>query len=141
MPWWMWLLLGLLLSALELLNPGGFYIIFFGFSALLIGTLKLAGYAGPVWIQWLLFSLLSIALLMIFRSPLMRVLKVSDQPVDPLVGDIAMPVADIPPGEVGRAELRGAGWNARNVHGVTLMKGQRCRVQRVDGLMIYLVPE
>ena len=141
MPWWMWFLLGLLLSALELLNPGGFYIIFFGLSAFLIATLKLFGFADAVWIQWLLFTVLSVGLLMIFRSPLLRVLRVSDAPIDPLVGDIAIPVSDIRPGEVGRAELRGAGWSARNAHGVTLMKGQRCRVERVDGLTIFLVPE
>jgi hypothetical protein len=141
MPWWMWFLLGLLLSALELLNPGGFYIIFFGLSAFLIGTLKLFGVAGAVWLQWLLFTVLSVGLLLIFRSPLMRVIRVSDEPVDPLVGDIAIPVSDIPPGEVGRAELRGAGWSARNSHSETLARGQRCRVERVDGLTIHLVPE
>ena len=141
MPWWIWLLLGLFLSALELLTPGGFYIIFFGLSALLIGTLKLFGFAGPIWVQWLLFSLVSVGLLVIFRSPLMRVLRVSDRAVDPLVGDIAIPATDIPAGEVGRAELRGAGWSARNVHTSTLLKGQRCRVEQVDGLMLYLVPE
>jgi inner membrane protein len=141
MTWWMWLLLGLLLAALELATPGGFYLIFFGLSALLIGTLELVGIGGPIWLQWLLFSFLSIALLAIFRNPILRVLRPTDLPVDQIVGDIAVAVSDIPPGSVGRAELRGAGWSARNVHSDVLVQGQRCRVQNVDGLMLLLVPE
>ena len=34
--------------------------------------------------------------------------------VDSLVGEIAMPLDDIVPGAVGRAELRGTVWSARN---------------------------
>jgi inner membrane protein len=141
MTWWMWLLLGLLLAALELATPGGFYLIFFGLSALLIGTLELIGVEGPIWLEWLLFSFLSIALLALFRNPILRVLRPTDLPVDQIIGDIAVAVSDIPPGSVGRAELRGAGWSARNVHSGVLVQGQRCRVQNVDGLMLLLVPE
>jgi len=141
MVWWLWLLVGFVLTGLELMAAGGFYLLFFGLSALLIGVLELAGFGGPVWLQWLLFAVLSILTLMLFRNPLLRTLHPTDLPVDKIVGEIAMPVADIPAGEVGRAELRGASWTARNIYGTTLLKGQRCRVARVDGLMIFLLPE
>jgi membrane protein implicated in regulation of membrane protease activity len=61
--------------------------------------------------------------------------------MDRLVGEIALPVDDIPPGGVGRAELRGTSWSARNAHDDGIARGQRCRVQRVDGLMLVLIPE
>lgn len=141
MTWWIWLLLGLTLAGLELLSSGGFYLIFFGVSALLIGTLQLVGFTGPIWLEWFLFTALSVALLMAFRSPMMRILRPAGKPVDRLEGEIAIAIDDIPPGRVGRAELHGAGWSARNVHGEPLQKGQRCRVQRVDGLMLFLLPE
>jgi membrane protein implicated in regulation of membrane protease activity len=141
MTWWLWLVLGLLLAGLELLSSGGFYLIFFGLSALLIGTLGLVGFAGPIWLQWFLFTALSIALLVLFRNPLLKALRPQNVAVDQLVGEIAVPVDDIPPGAVGRAELRGAGWSARNLHEATLVKGQRCRVQRVENLMLFLSPE
>jgi inner membrane protein len=141
MTWWLWLILGLMLTALELVSAGGFYLIFFGLSALLIGTLRLLGLADQVWIQWFLFTALAFGLLALFRNPLLKALKPSGGPVDQIVGDIAIPVEDIPPGEVGRAELRGTGWSVRNAHHGPLVKGQRCRVQRVDGLMLFLVPE
>ena len=33
MIWWLWVLLGILLLAIELLTPGGFYVIFFGIAS------------------------------------------------------------------------------------------------------------
>jgi membrane protein implicated in regulation of membrane protease activity len=141
MAWWLWLLVGFVLTGLELMAAGGFYLIFFGLSALLIGVLELAGFGGPVWLQWLLFAILSVVTLMLFRNPLLRTLHPADLPVDKIVGEIATPVADIPAGEVGRAELRGTSWAARNAYETTLLKGQRCRVARVDGLMLFLLPE
>ena len=67
-----------------------------------------------------------------------------DQPgkdVDSLVGDTAVPLEDIPSGAVGRAELRGTVWSARNQDSATIARGQRCTVVEVDRLMIFLKPE
>ena len=62
MLWWHWLVVGLLLMLGELVTPGGFYIIFFGIGAVLVGLLASVGAAGPTWTQVLLFSLFSVAL-------------------------------------------------------------------------------
>ena len=72
MLWWHWLLLGLVLTALEMAASGGFYIVFFGVAAIIVALLALAGVAGPLWFQLLLFSALSVASLMFFRNPIMR---------------------------------------------------------------------
>jgi membrane protein implicated in regulation of membrane protease activity len=72
MQWWLWLVLGLVLVGTELLTPGGFFVIFFGAAAILLGVLGGLGLGGPVWLQWLLFSALSILSLAFFRAPLMR---------------------------------------------------------------------
>jgi hypothetical protein len=141
MAWWLWLVLGLVLTGLELLSAGGFYLIFFGLSALLIGTLQLMGLQSQVWVQWFLFTALSIALLALFRNPLLKAFRPKEVAVDQLIGEIAIPIDDIAAGAVGKAELRGAGWNARNGHHGPLHKGQRCRVQNVDELMLILTPE
>ena len=141
MTWWLWLLLGLVLSALELASTGGFYLIFFGVSAMFIGLMTAIGLAGPPWLQWLVFTLLSVILLLAFRRPILRIMQVETGPVDALVGQTAVTLDAIPPGTVGRAELRGATWSARNLHSADLARGQRCRVERVDGLMLFLLPE
>jgi inner membrane protein len=141
MTWWLWLVFGLTLTGLELLSAGGFYLIFFGLSALLIGTLQLLGLHSQVWVQWFLFTALSFVLLALFRNPLLKAFRPKNVAVDQLVGQIAIPIEDIAPGSVGKAELRGTGWNARNEHHGPLHKGQRCLVRRVDELMLVLTPE
>jgi membrane protein implicated in regulation of membrane protease activity len=141
--WWHWLIAGLILVAFELAASGGFYIIFFGVAALLIGLLSFLGLGGPGWVQLLLFSVLSVVSLLVFRSPLMRWMKL-DQPgtaVDSLVGETAVALEDIRPGSVGRAELRGTVWSARNNGTAILVRGQRCTVAAVDRLTLFLVPE
>ena len=48
MVWWSWMVLGLALLGAEMTTPGGFYILFFGLSALLVGTL-----AGLEVVSWI----------------------------------------------------------------------------------------
>jgi membrane protein implicated in regulation of membrane protease activity len=57
------------------------------------------------------------------------------------VGELAMPRERIPPAAVGRVELRGTSWNARNDSPAMIEPGQRCRVTKVDGLMVFVKPE
>lgn len=143
MLWWHWLVIGLVLIALEMAASGGFYVIFFGIAALAIASLHVFDAAGPVWMQLLLFSLLSVGSLLLFRSPLMKwmYLDAPGKEVDSLVGDTAIPVDDIAPGAVGRAELRGTAWSARNADNALLTRGQRCTVVDVDRLMILIKSE
>ena len=143
LEWWHWLVIGLILVALELAASGGFYVIFFGVAALAIGALRLFDLAGPLWMQILLFSVLSLAALLLFRRPVLRWMQagaaVGD--VDTLVGDTAIALDDIAPGAIGRAELRGTVWTARNRAAAPLVRGQRCTVVSVDRLTIFLEPE
>jgi membrane protein implicated in regulation of membrane protease activity len=141
--WWHWLVLGLLLMLGELVTPGGFYIIFFGIGALLVGLLAAANLAGPAWTQLLLFSALSIGLLLLFRARLLVWMQVDPQlpSVDALVGQVAVATGRLEPGAIGKVELRGASWSARNVSDSAVGPGGRCRVQRVDGLMLDVTPE
>lgn len=137
LSWWLWLLLGILLLVLELMTPGGFYVLFFGAGAILVGLLAAAGIAGGPAMQWLLFAVISLAALLLFRKPLQRrtETKLSRQ-VDALTDDVAIAMGDIGLRQFGKAELRGTAWNARNVGDTVIAAGQRCRVERVDGLTL-----
>jgi membrane protein implicated in regulation of membrane protease activity len=143
MMWWYWVVLGLALAAIELATPGGFYVIFFAIGALTVGALRLAGVVETPWIEWLLFPVIALVTLRLFRQPLLGRLRVNERPdqVDSLVGEVAIAIGEIPPGQHGRAELRGSGWSARNVSTSTLSSGQRCRVVAVHGLMLDLRQE
>lgn len=141
--WWHWIVVGLLLVLAEMATAGGFYVIFFGVAALLVGILSAFGIAGPAWAQMLLFSILSVSSLAIFRSRLLQWMQLDPQrpAVDPLIGEIGMSQEDIIAGGVGRLELRGTSWSARNATSAALPRGTRCRVVRVEGLMLHVVPE
>ena len=142
MLWWYWIILGLALVALELATPGGFFVIFFAIAAIVVGALDLVGLIQTAWLQWLLFSVVAIVGLGLFRKPLLgRMGLGGSTEMDTLVGEVAIATSSIPPGAHGRAELRGAGWSARNVDSSTLAIGQRCRVVAVQGLMLDLRQE
>lgn len=144
MVWWNWLLLGLVLLAAEMATPGGFYILFFGLAALIVGALAGLDLLNTAWLQWLLFSVLSMISLFLFRNSLLVWMKAREPAgpdVDSLVGEVAILAEDVPPGEVGKVELRGASWNARNAGPTLLAKGHRSRVERVDGLTLWISSE
>ena len=138
----MWIALGVVLAAIELATPGGLVLIFFAVGALAVGALALLDLVTATWAQWLLFPVVAVVTLRLFRQPLMgRLRQREDADVDTLVGELATPAADIAPGGHGRAELRGSMWNVRNVTAVPLSAGQRCRVVDVQGLMLDIRPE
>jgi membrane protein implicated in regulation of membrane protease activity len=140
MAWWAWILMGLALLAAEMVTPGGLFALFFGLGALVVGLMVLAGLGGPVWLQWFLFAGLSLAALALLRRRL-RATAARDQPqVDAIVGEVAFPTTALEPEAFGKAELRGTVWEARNVAAVRLEAGQRCRVERVDGLLLHIRP-
>lgn len=138
----MWLAAGLVLVVAELATPGGFVIIFFGIGALAVGALSLAGAVTSVPVQFLLFSVLSVASLAILRGRVQSRIKTPPSSnVDSLVGGLAIVQERLSPGVVGRVEVRGSSWSARNTSDVTLDPGQRARVAGVDGLTLAVVPE
>jgi len=142
MTWWLWVALGLVLCAIELATPGGFFVIFFGVGALLVGLAQLAGLGLPAWGQWLAFPILAIVALRLFRRPLLARLQPAQAgTVDSMVSEVAVPVAAIEPGQHGRAELRGTMWSAHNVGATAVSAGQRCRVVAVNGLQLDIRPE
>ena len=144
MEWWLWILLGLTLLALELLAPSGFYLLFFGLAALCLGALVGLGLTQAVWLQWVLFSALSIVSLLFFRGPLLARIKSRERAqylVDSMVGEIAIALDDLSPGGTGKAELHGTAWTARNSGETVLTKGQRSRVVRIDGLTLWITAE
>jgi membrane protein implicated in regulation of membrane protease activity len=144
MIWWYWMLLGLVLLGIEMVTPGGFYILFFGLAALIVGSLAGLEIVQAEWFQWLLFSGLAVLSLLIFRGPLLASLKKRDKDlpaVDTLAGESAIPLENLAENGTGKAELRGTTWTAHNAGPSPLMKGQRCKVERVEGLTIWISAE
>jgi membrane protein implicated in regulation of membrane protease activity len=143
MDWWLWIIAGIVLLAAELLTPGGFYLLFFGISAIVVGLLHALDIAGPAWLQWLLFSVFSVAAIAFLRKPLVNrfsaqgaVPGAATVDTDTLIGEVAVAAEDIASGDIGRVELRGSAWRACNRSRQTISAGQRCVVERIDGLRL-----
>jgi inner membrane protein len=142
MNWWLWLAGGLALVVAELVTPSGFFIIFFGLAALTVGVLATLEILTAGWAQWLVFTALSVAYLVVFRGRFQARFQMPPPPnVDSLVGGLAIVQERLLPGVVGKVEVRGSSWSARNVSTVMLDAGQRARVASVDGLTLAVVPE
>lgn len=140
MDWWIWVLAGFALLALEVSSPGGFYVFFFGVGALAVGLLAALGLAETLWLQGVLFTVLSVVSLLCFRRPILNKMQANAPAgeVDSLVGASAVARGDIGPGGLGKAELRGSTWNARNAGESTIGRDQLCLVERVDGLTLWI---
>ncbi len=104
----------------------------------------LAGFnvAGPAWFQYILFSVFSVLTLWLFREKLLLLTQGGHREgIDSLVGETAVVTDDIPINGIGKAEMRGSSWSARNVSDKALARGERCKVERVEGLTIFLREE
>ena len=135
MPWWSWLILGFALLAGEMLSPGGFYLLFVGVGALIVGLLALANLAGPDWMQWLLFALISVLSLTMLRSRLARSILPARLGRG-IVGQTVELTTEIPPDGVGQARFRGSVWKVYNAGPRALEAGARCRVDEVNGITL-----
>lgn len=137
MSWWLWVLVGIALLVVEMLTPGGLFALFFGVGALATGVIALVG--APAVVQWVAFTVVSLVLLVTLRRSLQEKLRSHPgAPVDSLVGEEVVLLGEIPAGGEGKAELRGVPWRARVASGIALRSGQRCRVERVDGLTLWV---
>lgn len=140
---YVWIVAGLALLGAELLTPGGFYLIFFGVGALITGLVVNLLPDLPSWVQVGLFSAVSIAALLGLRKPILRYFESrnSAQPVDRMVGEVAVAVESIAPQGRGRAEYRGSSWQVHNIGAQALASGERCRIVRTDGLTLIVTSE
>jgi membrane protein implicated in regulation of membrane protease activity len=112
---------------------------FFAVGALVVGLLVALGVDLPLWSQLLIFTVVSLIAFFFLRPILVRKLKLDQKRVvDSLVGELALALEDIGVGGNGRAEMRGTTWSARNIGETALIRGQRCTVTAVDGLVIHL---
>ena len=137
MPWWGWLAVGTALLAAEVAVQTEFWLAVIGAAALGVGGLLLLGVPGPVWLQWLLFAVLSVLLAMTVRRQVSERFARLGKGIEPeLIGEHGTSREDIAPGAVGSVEVRGSTWRARNVGGTALGEGDTISVQAVNGLTL-----
>ena len=139
MSWWIWVLAGLFLLAVEFATS----VIGFGFfavGAFVVAILVGVGVDIPLWGQLLIFTGVSIVALLGIRPLLLKKLRLNEtkDDINTLVGEQALALDDIAVASIGKAEMRGSTWSARNVGETALARGQRCVVAGIEGLVIHV---
>lgn len=144
MPWWGWLVVGIGLLGVEMfVIDAQFYLVFLGVSAIVVGVLSALGLAEPVWVQWLVFSVLALVAMLAFRARVYAwvVRRRGEGAVQERItpGDRVRVPVSLQPGHTCRVDYRGTTWTARNDDAATIEAGTEARITRVDDLMLHIV--
>ncbi len=136
MTWWIWVLAGLALLAVEFASTT-MHIGLFAVGAFVVAILVGLGVDLPLWAQLTIFVGVSIFTLLFVRPIIVRKLRLDHTPkVDTMIGEQALAMDDIGVQQIGKAEMRGTTWSARNVGETALTRGQRCVVTSIEGLVL-----
>ena len=140
MPWWGWMIFGALLLGSELLVvDAGFYLVFIGIAAAITGLIELTGVGLEPWVQWILFSIISLILMVFFRKQLYAKLRGSGVGYETgPAGEIVTVEQVLQPGETGRLAYRGTEWTVVNNSDQFFEQGQHVQISSVDGLTLKL---
>ena len=141
MPWWGWIIFGALLLGSELLIvDAGFYLVFIGIAAAITGLVELSGIGLEPWVQWILFSIIALIMMVLFRKKLYAKLRGSGigYETGPR-GEIVTVEQALQPGETGRLAYRGTEWTVVNSSDQPFKQGQHVQISSVDGLTLKLV--
>ena len=98
---------------------------------------------GPVWLQCVLFFVISVLLLLCLRGILRKYItpKLVRTNVDSIVGTEGLVTARIDNVlSAGQVKLGGMEWSARSTTGEVIEPGERIRVDRVEGVKVYVTP-
>jgi inner membrane protein len=139
MPWWGWMVIGVLLFGAELLAiDAHFYLIFLGAAALAVGLADYFGMDLPIWGEWLAFAVLSIAFMLTLREQLYQ--RVRGRPIgsERLIGAQVQVEVELGPGQSCRTEHQGSTWTAQNIGDRSIPAGSRARIEAVDGVTLHI---
>ena len=141
MTWFGWLVLGFALLAGEVLISASFFLLFFGLGALVVGALSGVGTGLAPWLEWVVFALTSVLLLVLFRSRLVsQGGEVSGRAdTDSLIGVRGRLNSVVPAGGRGQGEFRGSSWQVQNVGMTPIAVGDECEVRAVEGLTLAVI--
>ena len=113
------------------------------FAAGAVTAMAVSLLGGAVWLQILVFLAVSAVLLIALR-PLVRkhiTPKISATNVDAVIGTKGLVTVTIDNvAAAGRVKLGGMEWSARSVNGDRIPEGTLVRVDRIEGVKVFVTP-
>jgi inner membrane protein len=144
MTWWIWVIAGVALLVAELTCVSAeFYLLFVGAAAILTGLCAALIPQWPLWSPWILFILLALAGVKLFRRALAERFRVTGMPPPGLsaIGQSVQVTHGLAPAAEGRAEFRGASWGIRNGSDNAIPAGSHAQIVAIDGLTLVVEPQ
>ena len=139
MNWWIWVIAGLIMRALEIMIPMDFVLVFVGLAGVTTGILAGIGVISLPWLQWSVFAVLSLFLLLIAKKPLVQHLKLTSRPLGTELTEGSVEISeDIAVGASGQGNARGTVWTVENKTDEVLQKGKAYKVTGRDGLTLIV---
>lgn len=135
-----WLVLMVVLLAVE---AGTVTLVSLWFAAGALAALLTALAHGPVWLQALLFVVVSAGLLLALRPLVKKYLapKLTPTNVDSVVGTTGLVTAAIDNvSAAGQVKLGAMEWTARSTSGQPIAVGTRVKVDRIEGVKAFVSP-
>ncbi|WP_404291354.1 NfeD family protein [Glutamicibacter arilaitensis] len=139
--WVIWLALFLLLAIIEMISLD-LYFIMLGVGAL--GGVGVALFNGPIWLQVVVFCLMSLLMIFLVRPVAIIHLKKSPEGfrtnIERLIGQDAL-ILEPTSRLSGSAKIAGETWTARaEANAATMSPGSYAVVNRIEGATAYLTP-
>ena len=139
--WAVWLVLFLVLAAVEMMTLDLFFIM------LSVGALAaLASFflGAAFFLQIVIFCVVALLMIVLVRPIAVRHLRKSPPEqrtnIDRLIGEAALTLERVS-GTSGMVKIGGDTWSARTVDGGSIPAGRRVSVARIDGATAVVIPE
>ena len=133
----------LLMVFFILLEAGTVALVSTWFAAGALGAMIIALCGGGLWLQCVVFLVISVVLLISLRGFLRKHItpKQIKTNVDSIVGTEGLVTATIDNlASTGQVKLGGMEWSARSTSGEVIQPGERIRVDRVEGVKVFVTP-
>ena len=137
-----WIILALVFAGAELLTLS--FVAFYPAIGALAAAVT-AALGGDVWIQLLVFVVVSVVSLLLTRKPLLRLMSRTPQVpsnAPTVVGKRAVVVIAVEegPGQRGQVRVGTEHWSARSEHERAIAEGVTVDVVRIDGVSLVVRP-
>ena len=133
----------LLMVFFILLEAGTVALVSTWFAAGALAAMITALCGGALWLQFVVFLVISAVLLISLRGFLRKHItpKQIKTNVDSIVGTEGLVTATIDNlASTGQVKLGGMEWSARSTSGEVIQPGERIRVDRVEGVKVFVTP-
>lgn len=137
MDTYIWLGLMIVFLVVEISCPIHLVSIWFAAGSLIAGIAAVLN--APIWLQVLLFFVVSCALLASLWPFVKKVLNPKDSHLNSVIGDEGYVIADIDNlNATGQVKLGGMEWTARSASGEKIPTGTLVKVEKVEGVKVFV---